>query len=161
MKRIFLCAAVIFSSAVVLPTIALASDEVNVSRGLVESGKPLAVHGYDVVSYFTDGKPTHGSSKFDEVYQGATYRFSSEENLKAFKDNPAKYAPQFGGFCAYGTALGKKFDGDPEDWTIAEGKLYLNLNPDIQEKFRKDVPGFIGKADKNWTKIQHTGVSEL
>jgi YHS domain-containing protein len=161
MKRIFLCAAVIFTSAMALPSIALASDEVNVSRGLVESGKPLAVHGYDVVSYFTDGKPTHGSSKFDEVYQGATYRFSSEENLKAFKDNPVKYAPQFGGFCAYGTALGKKFDGDPEDWTIAEGKLYLNLNPDIQVKFRTDVPGFISKAEKNWTKIQHTSVSNL
>ena len=76
MKRIFLCAAVIFSSAVVLPTIALASDEVNVSRGLVESGKPLAVHGYDVVSYFTDGNPTHASSKFDAAHQSATTHIS-------------------------------------------------------------------------------------
>lgn len=138
-----------------------AADEVNVSRGLAESGKPLAVHGYDVVAYFTTGKPALGSSKFEEVYEGAAYRFASEEDQKAFHGNPAKFAPQFGGYCAYGTAYGKKFDGDPLNWTVANDKLYLNLNPEIQEKFRKDVPGTISKAEKQWPKIEHAPVSGL
>lgn len=140
---------------------ASAADEINVSKGLVESGKPLAVHGYDVVSYITAGKPTLGSSKFDEIYENVTYRFSSEANQKLFKSNPAQYAPQFGGYCAFGAAISKKFDGDPQSWTVVNNKLYLNLNPDIQEKFSKDVPGFISKAEANWVKIQHKPVAGL
>ena len=162
MSRKYLIASSLLLAAIVgTPVVAAAADELNVSKGLVETGKPLAVHGYDVVSYFTAGKPTVGSSKFDEVYEGATYRFSSDENLKTFKSNPGKYAPQFGGYCAFGATLNKKFDGDPRSWTVVNDKLYLNLNPDIQEKFSKDVPGFISKAEANWPKIQHTSVSGL
>lgn len=141
--------------------LAHATDEVNVSSGLVETGKPLAVHGYDVVSYFTDGKPEPGSFQYKEAYQGATYRFASEAHQKAFHADPAKYAPQYGGFCAYGVSVGKKFDGDPQNWTVSDGRLYLNLNAEIQEKFRKDVPGAISKADKNWSSIEHKSVSGL
>ncbi len=138
-----------------------AADEVNVSSGVVETGKPLGVHGYDVVAYFTTQTPTLGQSQFKEVYQGATYRFANEDNLKTFRADPAKYAPQFGGFCAYGVSVGKKFDGDPKNWTVSEGKLYLNLNSDIQEKFRKDVPSAVSKAGKNWQRIEHKAVSSL
>lgn len=150
-------------AAVALAAIPLAhaADEVNVSAGLVESGKPLAAHGYDVVSYFTDGKPQAGSFQYRETYQGATYRFASEAHQKAFRADPAKYAPQYGGFCAYGVSVGKKFDGDPQNWTLDDGKLYLNLNADIQDKFRKDVPGNVAKAEKNWKSIEHTAVSGL
>jgi len=157
----------LFASLVAFAAIAgtsipsFAADEVNVSSGLVESGKPLAVHGYDVVAYFTTQSPTIGQAQFKEVYQGATYRFSSEENLKVFRADPAKYAPQFGGYCAYGVSVGKKFDGDPKDWTVYDGKLYLNLDSDIQEKFRKDVPGAVSKADKNWQTIEHKAVPSL
>ena len=151
----------LLASVMSIPLSAAAADELNVSKGLVETGQPLAVHGYDVVSFFTQAKPTLGNSKFDETYQDVTYRFSSEENLMTFKSNPVKYAPQFGGYCAFGAALGKKFDGDPQSWTVTNGKLYLNLNPDIQEKFSKDVPGFIAKAEANWKKIQHSAVAGL
>jgi YHS domain-containing protein len=153
--------AVILIGSSVLPLAAMAADEVNVSRGIVETGEPLAVHGYDVVAYFTEHKPSRGSSKFDYVYQGATYRFSSEKNRGLFKAHPDQYAPQFGGFCAYGAALGKKFDGDPQDWTVVNDKLYLNLNDDIQDTFKKDVPGNLEKAEQNWKRIKSTPVASL
>jgi YHS domain-containing protein len=86
-------------------------------------GPGLAVHGHDVVAYFADGTPTAGSDEFAHVYDGATYRFASRANLDAFKADPAKYAPAYGGFCAYGVAVGKKFDGDPRFWKMVDGRL--------------------------------------
>ncbi|KAB2850623.1 MAG: YHS domain-containing protein, partial [Hyphomicrobiaceae bacterium] len=92
---------------------AFAVDEVNVSKGATLAGPGLAVHGYDVVAYFTNGAPLLGGDTFAVAHNGATYRFASQANLDAFKANPAKYEPAYGGFCAYGVMLGKKFDGDP------------------------------------------------
>lgn len=140
---------------------ALAVDELNVSRGLSAAGAPLALHGYDPVAYFTEGTPVRGSDSLTFVYEGAAYRFASEEHLKLFKARPVRYAPQFGGFCAYGVSVGKKFDGDPRLWTIHQDRLYLNLNPDILAAFQTDVPGNIRKADSSWAKIQHQAVGEL
>jgi YHS domain-containing protein len=102
---------------------ALAIDEVNVSKGATIPGPGLAVHGHDVVAYFADGAPALGSAEFSHVYDGATYRFASRANLDAFKADPAKYAPAYGGFCAYGVAVGKKFDGDPRFWKVVDGRL--------------------------------------
>jgi len=99
-------------------------DEVNVSKGGTLSGPGLAVHGYDVVAVL-------GSDAYTVAHGGGTYRFVSQAHLDAFKADPAKYEPAFGGFCAYSTALGKKFDGDPRYWKIVDGRLYLNLNGDI------------------------------
>jgi YHS domain-containing protein len=161
MIRNFRAAALALVCGLAVPAASHAADEVNVSRGLVESGKPLAVHSYDVVAYFTSGRPTVGSSAYEEVYEGATYRFASAENQKAFRGNPEKFAPQFGGYCAFGAAHGKKFDGDPQSWKVVNDKLYLNLNPDVQKKFEQDVPGFITKAEKQWPKIQHSAASDL
>jgi YHS domain-containing protein len=140
---------------------ALAIDEVNVSKGATLAGPGLAVHGYDVVAYFTTGQPTAGSDAYAVDYNGGTYRFASQANLDAFKADPAKYAPAYGGFCAYGVALGKKFDGDPRFWKIVGGRLYLNLNGDIQAEWSKDIDGNIGKAEGNWTKIRSQAVDEL
>jgi len=95
------------------------------------------------------------------VHEGAAYRFSNQAHLDAFKQNPDRYAPQYGGFCAYGVAVGKKFDGDPRLWKIADGKLYLNLNEKIYRTFLEDVNGNVRKADGNWTKIEHTAVKDL
>ena len=78
-----------------------------------------------------------------------------------FKADPARYAPQFGGFCAFGVAVGKKFDGDPRLWKIHQDRLYLNLNPDIVAEFEKDVPGNVKKANANWTKIRTRAVADL
>lgn len=91
----------------------------------------------------------------------ATYQFSSKENLKTFKSNPEKYVPAYGGYCAFGTSVGKKFIGDPEVWRLVGGKLYLNLDTSIQSEWLKDVPGRIDMADKNWKKIQYKSPEEL
>jgi hypothetical protein len=83
-----------------------------------------------------------------------TYRFASSANREAFLADPERYAPAYGGFCAMGVALGKKFDGDPKAWHIADGKLYLNLNPSVQKKWLEDVPGHNVKANANWPRIE-------
>lgn len=147
-------------SAPIAPGIAFAADEQNVSKGATLAGPGLAAHGYDVVSYFK-GAPAPGSDKFAVAHDGATYRFANEANLAAFKAEPAKYVPAYGGFCAYGAALGKKFDGDPRFWKIVDGKLYLNLNGDIQSKWNEDIAGNVKKADANWSKIRSTAVDKL
>lgn len=140
---------------------ALAGVETNTSGGLTIQGAPLAVHGYDTVAYFTEGRPVVGSAKHAHVHKGATYRFASAENLARFKKDPEAYVPQYGGYCAYGVAVGAKFDGDPRQWKIVDGKLYLNLNEDIQATWKKDIPGNIKKAGANWKKISDKAPAEL
>ena len=157
----FVKAALVSAALVTTAVSAQAADEVNVVPGLSAAGAPVAVHGYDPVAYFTKGAPVRGSDTLVHVHEGAAYRFSSEAHLAAFKKNPEKYAPQYGGFCAYGVAVGKKFDGDPNLWKIEGGKLYLNLNEEIYETFLKDVDGNINKANGNWTSIEHTAAQEL
>lgn len=125
----------------------MAAQEINVVDG-------YALHGYDPVAYFTIGAPTPGSSEFVADHDGATYRFTSAENRDLFKGDPEHYAPQYGGFCAFGTAMGRKFDGDPTAWRIVDNKLYLNLNKQIQERWFTDIPGFIRGANHNWNIIE-------
>lgn len=138
-----------------------AADEINAVPGLSVAGAPLALHGYDPVAYFTEGQPVLGSDKLVHTHEGVAYRFASQAHLDAFKKEPARYVPQYGGFCAYGVAVGKKFDGDPRLWNIDGGKLYLNLNEEIYETFLKDVEGNVAKADGNWPKILHTAARDL
>lgn len=143
----------------------LAGAEVNTSRGLVlASGKPapgLAVHGYDVVAYFTESKPIKGDAKFATTFGAATYRFVSQSNLDQFKANPAKYVPAYGGYCAFGVSVNAKFDGDPTLWKIVDGRLYLNLDKAIQQAWLKDVPRNIKKAEANWPGIKDKLPSEI
>lgn len=139
----------------------LAVDEFNASTGPTMAGKPLAVHGYDPVAYFTDGKPVIGDAKHTAVYNGAAYYFASADHKKAFEANPVKYAPAYGGFCTFGVSVGKKFDGNPQYWTVKNDKLYLNLNGEIFNTFKKDVDGNIKKAEKNWMTIEHKAVGSL
>ncbi len=136
------------------PLVSFAEDKVNLVDG-------LAVHGYDVVAYFTESKPVEGSGDFTATHDGATYQFSSAENRDKFVANPAAYAPQYGGYCAFGTAMGRKFDGDPNAWKIVEDKLYLNLNPKIQERWFTDIPGFIKGAENNWPIIESVSDAKL
>ncbi len=112
-----------------------------------------AVSGYDVVSYFQDGKPVEGSSRYSTEYKGANWQFSSAENLALFEADPEKYAPQYGGYCAYAVALGSTVKGDPLQWHIKEDKLYLNINKGIKQKWLGDVDNYISKADGNWPKV--------
>ena len=132
------------------------------SKGATLAGPGLAAHGYDVVAFFTDGKAEIGSDKYAVAHAGGTYRFVSQAHLDAFKADPGEYVPAYGGFCAYGVALGKKFDGDPRYWKIVDGKLYLNLNGDIQAEWSKDIPGNLAKAETNWRRIRrHPGRGAL
>lgn len=148
-------------AALCVPSAALADDEINVSKGATLSGPGLAAHGYDVVAYFAQSRPTLGSDRFAIAHEGGTYRFASQANLDAFKAAPEKYLPAYGGFCAYGAALGKKFDGDPQFWKIEQGRLYLNLNADIQSKWSEDIAGNLAKAELNWRRIEHSAVGDL
>ena len=111
----------------------------------------LGAKGYDVVAYFTDGKPVVGAERYEYSHGGVTWRFASKEHRALFAANPAKYAPQYGGFCSWGVSQGKLFDIDPVDgWTLHGGKLYLNFNADINKTFRNDATGFIAKAERHW-----------
>lgn len=110
----------------------------------------LAVGGYDAVAYFKAGRPVQGTAQFETKYKGATWRFASKENLDAFVANPAAFAPQYGGYCAWAVSQGYTASGDPNFWKIVNGKLYLNYDKSVQTTWEKDIPGFIAKADKNW-----------
>lgn len=114
----------------------------------------LGAKGYDVVAYFTDGQPTVGSADYTHDFGGVTWRFASAANRDLFKSAPAKYAPQYGGYCAWGVAQGKLFDVDPvKGWGIVDGKLYMNFNADILKMWNEDAKGFIARANQNWPKL--------
>jgi len=112
-----------------------------------------AVGGYDAVSYFSESGPVKGSKKYQTQYKGADWRFSSQENLDAFLLEPEKYAPAYGGYCAYAVSQGTTFRGDPRHWNIHEGKLYLNFNNSVNKKWKADKENFITLADEKWPKV--------
>jgi YHS domain-containing protein len=114
----------------------------------------VAIKGYDPVAYFTDARPSKGDSKIALEWNGATWHFASAEHRDAFKAAPAKYAPQFGGYCAWAVSQGKTANVDPEHaWKIVNEKLYLNYDRDIQKKWETDIPGNVAKAETNWPKL--------
>lgn len=118
--------------------------------GLVEG---VAVGGYDPVAYFTQGKPMKGSADHSLMHEGAEWRFSSADNKALFAANPAKYAPKYGGYCAYAVSQGYTAKGEPEVWKIVDDRLYLNFNNGVQRRWEKDIPGHISKADGNWPTV--------
>lgn len=113
----------------------------------------LALRGYDPVAYFSEGEPAPGKAEHTAEYEGSTFRFASQSNRDLFAADPARYAPEYGGFCAFGTANGYKAATDPAAFTIVKDKLYLNYNGDVQKQWRADTRGFIGKADANWPAV--------
>lgn len=113
----------------------------------------LAIRGYDSVAYFTQQQAVKGNKEHQWEWQGATWRFSSAENLALFKAEPEKYAPQYGGYCAYAVSKNKLAPIEPEQFSIVEGKLYLNYNADVQGKWLADRDNFIKLADKNWPAV--------
>lgn len=111
----------------------------------------IALSGYDTVAYFTQGKPVKGSSEFTTEYQGAKWQFANAANLATFKSNPTKYAPQYGGYCAWAAAGGNLAAGNPQHWDITDGKLYLNYNQSIQDQWLGNKANFIADADKKFS----------
>jgi YHS domain-containing protein len=113
----------------------------------------VAIDGYDPVAYFVDGKPVEGSKQWSHDWQGATWHFASPANRDRFAAEPGKYAPQYGGYCAWAVGHGYTAGIDPDAWTIHDGKLYLNYDLEIRSKWLQDVPGWIAAGDKNWPKL--------
>ncbi len=113
----------------------------------------VAADGHDVVAYFTRGEPVEGSAEHSTEWNGAEWRFASAEHLERFRADPERYAPAYGGFCAYAVAEGSTAAGDPEHWTIHEGRLYLNYNADIQARWEADRQAYIAAADDNWPQV--------
>ncbi len=116
----------------------------------------LALQGYDAVAFHTQGKAVKGSPDYTATFDGATYRFSSAANKAQFEANPSAYAPAYGGYCGYGVgAANKLFPVEIDTWQIVDGRLILNLNPDIKKKFDADRDNLIRKADANWPGLVH------
>jgi len=140
MKKLFI-AAVLFSA---LSTFATAKDLLNLD------GSGVAIQGYDPVAFFTDGRPVKGNPQFQSEYRDAKYYFVSAEHKATFDKEPAKYEPQFGGYCAYGVSRGRKVPIKIEAWQIVNGRLLMQYDLDIKDKFNQDQLGNLRKADQNW-----------
>ncbi len=112
-----------------------------------------AIRGYDAVAYFTENKPVKGSDRHSLDWNGATWYFASADNRSRFKADPGKYAPQYGGYCAWAVANGYTASTDPAAWRIVNGKLYLNYSVGVREKWSQDIPGNIARGDKNWPAV--------
>ncbi len=117
--------------------------------------------GYDLTSYFTQEKPQRGNGHHVAVVDGVSYVFASDANKKMFEANPSAYLPQYGGYCAFGASIGKKFVADPDVYDIVDGKLYMNLDSKIRGLWSADIPGRIKTADTQWKTIASKNPSEL
>ena len=148
------------SAALLVLTAAFASLTAHAASSSAASAT-IGVSGYDVVSYHTEKRPLRGNGHFVSEYDGVAYLFANEDNKQRFDANPEQYVPAYGGFCAFGVSVGKKFYADPEVWRIVDGTLYLNLDARIQQEWLKDVPGRIKTANANWATIKDTAPSEL
>jgi YHS domain-containing protein len=113
-----------------------------------------ALKGYDAVAYFKEGRPVKGKDEFRHDWMGAKWYFASADNRDAFAKNPDKYAPQYGGYCAWAVGHGYTANIDPAAWRIVEGKLYLNYSKDVQKMWEQDIPGWVKKGDENWPKLK-------
>lgn len=113
----------------------------------------VALDGYDAVAYFTEGKPVKGDERFTYEWNGAKWRFASAGHLELFRKDPVKYAPQFGGYCAWAVSEGYTADADPTAWKVVEGKLYLNYDTKVQKQWEEDVPGRIAMGNANWPHV--------
>ena len=116
----------------------------------VFTAEGAAIRGYDPVAYFTEGRPVKGKAELTHQWNGATWRFASAANRDRFAQAPEKYAPQYGGYCAYGVSSGYAVKTEPDAWSVVDGKLYLNYDRGVQSSWLKDPPGYIRKADANW-----------
>jgi YHS domain-containing protein len=159
MKKTTFAALAIISSFAFIGS-AQAYDITSKAEVNVTSAK-IALQSHDPVAYFTQGKPVLGNAAFTAEYQGATYRFSSDANRKTFVADPAKYAPLHGGFCQMGAANGRKLDGDPNLFRVANGRLAVFSYPAALEAFKKDPEGNAKKAEANWATIKEKTPREL
>lgn len=148
-------------AALVLSTAAIAASPALADEVTTFVTNDAAIGGTDPVAYFTEGKAVAGKDSFTTTYDDVTWKFSSAENRDLFAANPEKYAPQYGGFCAFGLSKGFKVPVVPEAWKIIDGKLYLNNSLSVQSRFEKDTSRLINDADLNWEIVKTKKPSEL
>lgn len=148
-RRLFLLVAglAITGGFIVKPAATIAKEPV------YQSLLSVAIDGTDPVAYFTEGRPVEGEAKFTHEWNGATWRFASASNRDRFVADPERYAPQFGGYCAWAVSQGYTASTDPDAWKIVDGKLYLNYNKSIQARWERDIPGHIAAAEGNWPSV--------
>lgn len=152
MKNFLIALAAFFSFSIAGSTLVSADSVANSVVGL---------QGYDLVSYHNSEKPLQGNGNHVVTIDGVNYLFTNAKNKKKFASNPEKYLPAYGGFCAYGAAVGKKFIGDPTVWKVVDGTLYLNLDNNVKSIWVKDIPGNIKKANVNWSEIKNVPAGDL
>jgi hypothetical protein len=146
-----ICAGVLIVAGLALVVFIVASSTSTRTVINVDADK-VAIHGYDTVAYFTEGKATVGSSEFEHIWQDARWHFASATNRDLFAENPDRYAPRYGGYCSMGLAIGEYSDADPEMWTIIDGQLYLNKSQPVQDVWRKSPEAYIVASELNWSK---------
>jgi YHS domain-containing protein len=151
-KRAYLFSLPVFALATAF-VFTQACSRASAASSINKGSDGLALKGYDVVAYFIKNKPVKGNKEFQHEWMGATWQFSSASNRDLFAASPTKYAPQYGGYCAFGVSEGHKAPVDPNVWKIVEGKRYLNYDAGVGKEWQKDIPGRIAKADKNWPKV--------
>jgi len=140
---------------------AFAADEYNVSTGTTLSNAGVALRGDDVVALATGLEVKPGYARHTVDWDGVAYYFASEKTMKQFQANPERYMPQYGGFCAFGVAIGKKLDAAPRYADIVDGKLYVFLNDVAFGKYEADKAGTLAKAEANWPAMHHVAVEEV
>ncbi|MFZ6654449.1 YHS domain-containing (seleno)protein [Undibacterium sp. TJN19] len=148
---------IVLSTAAILTLAAIPG----ISAADTVANSVIGARGYDLTTFFTSEKPAHGTGHHVASVDGVDYLFTSEENKKTFLANPEKYLPAFGGYCAYGASIGKKFVADPDVYDIVDNKLYFNLDTKIRAIWAKDIAGNISTANNNWKTIASKKPSEL
>lgn len=143
-RRTFIASATAASTALLIPRGAFASEP-----PVFQSGG-IAINGFDPVAYFTMGKPVEGRADLTSDWNGATVQFADEAHKAMFDADPEKYAPRYGGYCAYAVSKGYTASTDPAAWSIYEGRLYLNYSRIVRGLWERDKPGHVARADANW-----------
>ncbi|MFO0989297.1 MAG: YHS domain-containing (seleno)protein [Alphaproteobacteria bacterium] len=144
---------VIARAFAVLVFVCGAAGAAHAQKAEIFSANGAAIGGYDPVAYFTENKPVKGSPQFSAEWKGAVWHFASAANRDAFKADPARYAPQYGGYCAFGASEGYAVKTEPDAWSIVGGKLYLNYNTTVRGKWSENRDERIQRADRNWPEI--------
>jgi hypothetical protein len=143
--------ALVLSSALLLTTLTFSAS--GTKPAVNKTGGDLAARGYDVVAYSVAGVATKGNARFRHRWNEATWEFANADNRARFARTPEKYAPQFGGYCAWAVSRGYTADADPEAWQIVEGKLYLTYSKAVQRRWEQDIAGNIARARANWPAV--------
>jgi hypothetical protein len=143
----------LLSLAIAAPVVAALPLRATAATPEVYNNGGIAVDGSDVVAYFTQGSPVAGDAAITHDFLGVTWRFASPENRDLFAADPAAYAPQYGGYCAFAVSRNYTASTVPEAWSIVDGKLYLNYSTGVRRRWERDIPGNIMAADANWPSV--------